>query len=171
MFVFLHPLYTCDISCFCNVTAVWESIENTARKVVSSYYLKTHENFYAKNMRRQKVDKLENRGDRTSYFFTENVAINLESECIVMKDIRLPCSFSLPVPSPSSKQLGQRPRTQPGTQRRAMHSTALHRVISLFSLSSDSLIPLLISNAGSGRGEVRIAAVKIHKASTSHWSW
>lgn len=42
--VFLHPLYTRDTSCFCNVTAIWGSIENTARQVVSSHYLKT-ENF------------------------------------------------------------------------------------------------------------------------------
>lgn len=126
MFVFLHPLYIRDISCFCNVTAEWGSIEKTASKVVSSLYLKTHENFYAKMVRGQKVDKLENCDDRTSYFSTEKVMNNLETECIEIKDTWLPSSSSLPAPSPSSKQLGQCPRTQPGTQKKghAQHHTA-----------------------------------------------
>lgn len=169
MFVFLHPLYTRDISCFCNVTAVWGSIENTARKVVSSHYLKTHENFYAKKVRGQKVDKLEKCNDKTSYYSAENITNNLEAEWIETKGIWLPSSFSLPAPSPSSKQLGQCLRTQPGTQRRVMHSTTLHRPTPSVSLSPDSLITLLFINAGSRRGEVSIAAIKIHQASTNHW--
>lgn len=67
--------------------------------------------------------------------------------------------------SPSSKQKRQLPGTEPGTQWWVMHSTTPYRGF-FSSLSSDSLIPLLISNTGRGT-EVSLAT-EIHQVVDIH---
>lgn len=113
------------------------------------------------------MEKLENCVLKRSCFFPANVANNLGMECIEVKDRWLTSSFPVLAPFPSSKQIGQLSMTQPGTQRQIMRSTTLHRGISFVSFSPDSFISLL-SNEESGKGEVSLAAIKIHHSSNNH---
>lgn len=124
VFVSLHPLYIRDTSCFCNITAVWGSAENTARTAIHS-----HSNLMWISILRKWEDKkyiILKTVITEKVIFPQQLLLNLETECIQMKDKWFSSSFSTPAFSPSSKQIRQLPRTQSETQRWVTRSTIWH---------------------------------------------